>query len=110
MGRKLISFKYVATALLTIAALILVALNIQQKRLYLPPDDGASWVVGASGVQARVVVEGGPADRAGIQPGDILKAIDDDPVRNDLQVTQFLYKIGSWQKAKYTVLRKEQEI
>src|SRR5262245_8050804 len=110
MGRKLISFKYVATALLTIAALILGAINVQQKRLYLPPDDGASWVVGPEGVQARVVVEGGPADKAGIQAGDILKSIDEESVRNDLQVTQIRYKLGSWQKAKYTVLRKEQEI
>ena len=36
MGRKIFSFKYVATVLLTLAVLILGGLNAQQKRRYLP--------------------------------------------------------------------------
>src|SRR5262249_9036492 len=104
MGRKIFSFKYVATVLLTIAVLILGALNVQQKRRYIPPDDGASWIQTAEGVQARIVVPGGPTDKAGIQPGDILKAINDQPIRNERDVTQILYDQFAWHKAIYRIV------
>ena len=110
MGRKIFSFKYVATVLLTIAVLILGALNVQQKRRYVPPDDGASWIQGPAGIQARVVVPEGPADKAGIQRGDILKAIDGQPLRNDRHVTQILYELGVWSRATYTIVRNEKEV
>src|SRR5215471_11291690 len=109
MGRKIFSFKYVATVLLTIAVLILGAFNVQQKRRYIPADDGASWVQAADGIQARVVVAGGPADKAGIQRGDILKAINDQPIRNERNVTQILYDLFVWHTAKYTIVRNEKE-
>jgi signal transduction histidine kinase len=57
-----------------------------------------------------VVIPGGPADKAGIQPGDVLKAINDQPVRNDRHVTQILYELGSWQRATYTLVRNEKEV
>jgi S1-C subfamily serine protease len=110
MGRKIFSFRYVATILLTIGVIVLGALNAQQKRLYSPPDDGASWVQGAAGIQARVVVEDGAADKAGIKPGDVLHAINGEPIRNDRHVTQILYELTSWQRATYTVVRNEKEI
>ena len=109
MGRKIFSFKYVATVLLTIAVLILGAFNVQQKRRYVSPDDGASWVQAADGVQARVVVPGGPAEKAGIQPGDILKAINDQAIRNERHVTRILYELFVWHTAKYTIVRNEKE-
>ncbi len=110
MGRKIFSFKYVATVLLTIAVLILGGFNVQQKRRYAPADDGASWVQTPAGVQAQVVIPGGPADKAGIQTSDVLKAVNGQTVRSDLHVTQILYELGSWQKATYTVVRSEREI
>jgi PAS domain S-box-containing protein len=110
MGRKVFSLKHVATVLLTIGILILGALNAQQKRRYSPPDDGVSWVQGAGGIEARFVVQGGPAEKAGIKQGDILKAINENPLRNDLHVTQLLYQIGPWQRATYTLVRDDMEI
>src|SRR5436190_22078234 len=110
MHRKIWSVKYVATVLLTLAVLILGGLNAQQKRRYIPPDDGASWIQGTSGIEARIVVPGGPADKAGIQQGDSLKAIDGETVRSDRHVTQILYELGKWSKATYTLVRNEQEI
>src|SRR5215471_20760063 len=110
MGRKIFSFKYVATVLLTIAVLILGALNVQQKRRYMPPDDGVSWIQGPEGIQARLIVTDGPAEKAGIQRGDILKAINGEAVRNDRHVTQILYELGIWSRATYTIVRNEKEI
>src|SRR5436853_6052645 len=110
MPRKIWSVKYVATVLLTVAVLILGGLNAQQKRRYIPPDDGASWIQGPAGIQARLVVPGGPADKAGIQQGDTLKAIDDETVKSDRHVTQILYQLGQWSKATYRLVRNEKEI
>src|SRR6266516_2969420 len=103
MGRKIFSFKYVATVLLTLAVLILGGLNAQQKRRYLPPDDGASWIQQRAGVQARFVAPEGPAEKAGIHRGDILKAINGQTIRNERHVTQLLYELGAWSRATYTI-------
>ena len=110
MGRKIFSFKYASAVLLTIGVLLLGAINAQQKRRYTPPDDGVSWVQGPAGVEAQVVVRGGPAEKAGIHRGDILKAIKDETIRNDRHVTQILYEVGSWNRATYTIVRNGQEI
>src|SRR5262245_7775634 len=110
MGRKIFSFKYVATVILTIAVLILGGLNVQQKRRYAPADDGASWVQTSEGIKAQVVMPGGPSYKAGIHPSDVLKAINGQQVRNDRHVTQILYELGSWQRATYTIVRDEKEI
>src|ERR1051325_7977002 len=104
MGRKLFTFKYVATLLLTLAILVLGGLNAQQKRRYIPPDDGAAWIQGPGGIEARVVVPGGPADKAGIERGDILKAINGQAVKTDRQVTQILYELGPWHRGTYTIV------
>ena len=84
MGRTIFSFKYVATVFLTVGILILGFLNAQQKRGYIPPDDGASWIQGPAGIQARLVVPHGPAERAGIRQNDILKPINGPSLRDDL--------------------------
>ena len=105
MPRKIFSFRYAVTVLLTLGVLILGGLNIQQKRRYIPPDDGASWIQTARGVEALQVISNGPADRAGIRRGDVLRAIEGQTVRNDRHVTQILYQLGVWSKATYTLER-----
>jgi len=110
MGRKIFSLRFVATVLLTLAVLILGTLNAQQKRRYVPPNDGAAWIQGPNGIQARQILPDGPTDKAGILPGDILKAINGQSLRNDRHVTQMLYQLGIWSKATYTIVRGAQEI
>ncbi|PYR87131.1 MAG: hypothetical protein DMG19_11385 [Acidobacteria bacterium] len=109
MHRKIWSVKYVATVLLTLTVLILGGLNAQQKRRYIPPDDGAAWVEGTEGVQARLVVSDGPAEKAGIRRGDVLRAINGQAVENDRHVTRLLYELGAWSRATYTIDRDGKE-
>src|SRR5438552_4414795 len=106
MVRKIFSFKYVATILLTVGIVIVGGLNVQQKRRYIPPDDGASWVQGPAGIEARLILADGPAVKAGILRGDIVKAINGRAIQNDRQVTQILYELGAWSKASYTLQRR----
>src|SRR5690348_14635466 len=110
MGRKIFSLRYIATVLLTIAVLILGGLNVDQKRKFVAPEDGASWIQGENGVQATFIDKDGPAERAGIRRGDILKAINGETIRSDRHVTQILYnKIGLWGKATYRLTRNGSE-
>ena len=105
MTQKIFSFRYIATLLLTVGLLILGGLNAEQKRRYIAPDDGASWIQSSSGVEARLVVPDGPADKAGIHRGDFLKAINSLEIQNDRHVTQILYELGVWSRATYRIER-----
>jgi two-component system NtrC family sensor kinase len=105
MRRKIPLLKYIAAVLLSVAVLILGSLNVQQKRRWVAPDDGCSWIQTSQGVQARLVARDGPAEHAGVQRGDMLKAINGRPIRNDRQVTQVLYELGPWSRATYTLER-----
>src|SRR5438094_4306097 len=109
MRRKIWSVKYVATVLLTLTVLILGGLNAQRKRRYIPPDDGTAWFEGTEGIQARLVVPDGPAEKAGIRRGDVLRAINGQAVENDRHVTRFLYELGAWSRATYTIDRDGKE-
>src|SRR6516164_9347871 len=97
MRRRINSLSIIATALLTVGLLTMGGLNVDQQGKYVPPDDGASWIQGPEGVRASSIVTDGPAHRAGIRRGDILKAINGETVLNDRHVTQILYnKVGLW--------------
>ena len=81
MGKSFLSLRFVATALLTLGLLTVGGLNIQQKRIYVIPEDGCSWIQTAAGVQARAVVKGGPCQAAGVEEGDFLREINGRPSR-----------------------------
>jgi PAS domain S-box-containing protein len=110
MTRKITSLTTILTAMVTVSLLVLGGLNVDQKRKYVPPDDGVSWIQGPDGVRANGVIKDGPAERAGIRPGDILKAINSEIVLNDRHVTQILYNnVGLWGRARYTIVRDDSE-
>jgi two-component system, NtrC family, sensor kinase len=95
----------VTLALLTIAAIVFAVLNFQQRRHFNFPDDGAVWWDAAAGVTARQVTPGSAAAKAGIEPGDVLVAIDGAPVTRATDVTRDLYRAGLWRQVNYRVLR-----
>lgn len=106
---------------LTLTAIICAGVNYQQQRRFHLPEDGAAWMDaagpnGATRVVAAYVKPGGPADRAGIQPGDVLlrvAPIENTPaveVRQATDVVQLLFRTGVWGKANYTLRRGGVEI
>jgi two-component system NtrC family sensor kinase len=105
--------------ILTIAAVIAAGINFQQQRKFHLPEDGVTWVdrEGKAGtvaegqpiirnnVVALHVVKGGPADRAGIVEGDILRRIDNVGVSTAAEVAEILVGMGVWKKVEYHVER-----
>jgi two-component system NtrC family sensor kinase len=92
-------------AILTLAAVTIAGINLQQQWLYHLPGDGVVWVDADSGVIASHVVEGGAGDNGGLRKGDRLTGIESVPVRTALDVPQILMRIGSWKTAKYHFMR-----
>lgn len=62
-----------------------------------------------SGAIIAGVLKGGPADRAGIRPGDILVAVEGKPVTDTTDMLNLIAQLTPGNKAKLTVLRKSQE-
>ncbi|MES2832410.1 MAG: trypsin-like peptidase domain-containing protein [Pseudomonadota bacterium] len=55
------------------------------------------------------VVRGGPADRAGMRPGDILTAVDGKAVSDTTEMLNLIAQLVPGKKTKVTVLRKNQQ-
>ncbi|GAC1425811.1 MAG: Do family serine endopeptidase [Burkholderiaceae bacterium] len=62
-----------------------------------------------SGAIIAGVVRGGPADRAGMRPGDILVRVQDKPVTDTTEMLTLIAQLQPGAKAKITVMRKSQQ-
>ena len=103
---RLISFRLIATVILSLGLIILGGLNVQQKRVWEAPDDGASWLETSPGViEAKLVFSDGPTARAGVEVGDVLISIGGIDIQDDRHVTEVLYDLGAWSTARYVLER-----
>ncbi|VVE55985.1 Periplasmic pH-dependent serine endoprotease DegQ [Pandoraea aquatica] len=63
-----------------------------------------------SGVIIAGVVQGGPADKAGVQPGDILTKVNDESIRDTTELLNVIAQIKPGTQAKIHVTRKKKEL
>ena len=63
-----------------------------------------------SGALIAGVLKGGPAERAGIKPGDILTAVADKPVRNPTSMLDLVAGLVPGKPASLTLLRNAREV
>ena len=98
-----------STALLTmatVAALVAAAINFEQRlQFHGLAEDGAIWVDRQGAVQALHVRPRSGAAVAGIHAGDWLLTINGEPVKQALDVTRILVRVGTWTKATYHLRR-----
>ena len=94
-----------ALALLTLAAVVFAFLNYQQTLRFHPPDDGVIWTDSSQGVIAQIVPSGGPGDRAGIRPGDVVESVRGVEVRRAVDVDKVLWRAGLWTEVSYEIRR-----
>src|SRR5690349_8815837 len=104
-----VSLGAVVLALATLVAVIYAWINFRQREIYDIPDDGVAWLDTTSGAQAWKVTPNSPAARAGVRPDDVLTAIDDYPVHNQVQVTERLFRAGLWTQVRYKLARNGRE-
>ncbi len=55
------------------------------------------------------VLKNGPADKAGMRPGDILVAVENSPVTDTTDMLNLIAQLTPGEKSKMTVLRKNQQ-
>src|SRR5579871_127280 len=104
-----VSLGAVVLALATLAAMIYAWINFRQREIFDIPDDGVAWLDTTSGAQAWKVTPNSPAARAGVRPEDVLIAIDDYAVHNQVQVTKRLFRAGLWTQLRYKLVRNGRE-
>ncbi len=63
----------------------------------------------SSGTIIAGVLKGGPADKAGVKPGDILISVADKPVTDTVSMLNLVAQLNPGDKVKFTVLRKSRE-
>ncbi len=63
----------------------------------------------SSGTIIAGVLKGGPADKAGVKPGDILLAVADKPVTDTISMLNLVAQLTPGEKVKLTVMRKSRE-
>jgi len=63
-----------------------------------------------SGAIIAGVMRGGPADKAGIRPGDVLMAVEDKPVKDAQVMLDLIASLTPGQTAKFTVRREGKEL
>jgi serine protease DegQ len=63
----------------------------------------------SSGTIIAGVLKGGPADKAGVKPGDILLSVADKPVSDTISMLNLVAQLTPGDKVKVTVLRKSRE-
>ncbi len=63
------------------------------------------WVESQGGLLATKVIPDGPGQKAGIHKGDLLTAVNDDPIARVPDLERELYRAGAYGKASYSITR-----
>lgn len=89
----------------TLALLTLGLVNVVSRATSQEVEDGVLWVERAAGVVAAEVAAPSAGSRAGVRPGDILLAIDNQPVEGRADVLALQHRASPGDRHIYTLLR-----
>ncbi len=98
----------ILTQLLVVASIALVGaavVNYHQRQTFALPDDGVRWTDAAGGPRALEVAPGGPGERAGIEPGDVVRSVSGLATGDRVDVARALDRVGIWGRASYELVR-----
>jgi PAS domain S-box-containing protein len=87
------------------ALLCLGVANVASLATFREVEDGVLWVLRDEGVVAGEIARDSAAEAVGVQPGDVLLAIDDRPVQQVADVVAALHAADEATTLRYTVLR-----
>lgn len=89
----------------TLGLLTLGLINVISRATSNEVEDGVLWVERAVGVVAAEVASPSAASRAGVRPGDILLAINNQPVNGRQDVLELQHQASAGERHSYTLLR-----
>lgn len=89
----------------TVCLLVLGLANVASRATSADVEDGVLWVERSAGVVAAEVAVPSAAERAGVRPGDILLAIDGQPVEGRADVFAVQQRARAGEQHVYTLLR-----
>jgi len=95
----------IVLAVLTLAAVILASVNYTHENDFQAPTDGVWWAEAPGGLVAQKVLAASPGERAGIEAGDLLVAVNDHPTPRIADLMRQMFGTGIYSKATYTVIR-----
>jgi two-component system NtrC family sensor kinase len=96
----------VALALATLGVCVLAGFNLSQELSAEFPTDGVVWMETQGGLEADRVPADSPGWKAGIRPGDVLKAINGEPTTRLASQVRAIYRNGLYEHpATYSVVR-----
>src|SRR5215471_3472166 len=105
--------------IVTVAAIVAAAINLQQQSKFHLPDDGITWIDKAAPTNSTegrllptpvLVAPGSAGEKAGIHVGDVLVSVNGLRINSSLEATEVLARLGAWSKAEYRVLHDGVEI
>jgi hypothetical protein len=92
--------------LAAVAVLLCLAVtNIYVRATWSEMEDGVLWAPEAGSIAVREIAADSPAERAGLEPGDVLLAINQRPVETLDDVTASMHAAREGDAIVYTVLR-----
>ena len=92
-------------AVAVVAALFcLAAANVVVRVNWSEVEDGILWMPRPEGLVANAVAAGSPGERAGVEPGDVLLAVDGRPVESAEDLLAVLHASRDETRLSYTVL------
>ena len=95
-----------ALPILVVSLLLCLGLaNIVARATWREVEDGVLWRLSPEGVVAAEIADGTPAADVGLRAGDLLLAIDDQPVQQVAEVVDALHAAAQGGSVRYTVLR-----
>lgn len=91
---------------LAVAGLVCLGIaNMAARASWNEAEDGVLWTAGPGGVTAAEIAAGTPASRSGLRPGDVLLAIDGQPIDTPEDVVAALHRSSPGVRHRYTLAR-----
>ena len=94
-----------AALAVVIVLFVLGAMNVYVRATWHEVEDGVLWMTRAQGVTAAEIAEGTPAVKAGVHVGDVLLAIDGQPIDGRDDVVTAAHRSTAGTTLTYTLLR-----
>ncbi len=96
----------VLLALFTGAAMVCAGFNLVQENRYQSPTDGVWWIEAPGGLKAERVPANSPGERAGVKPGDLLAAANNQPMVVGADLAREMWRTGANLTIHYTLVRR----